>query len=73
MFSSHHVFWMYKPTFRNTSTKEKEHNLPLAPRVEQCTEVCFASFLSGENTTMAVINPAERKLTKRTSLQCASR
>ena len=29
----------------------------------------FASFLSGEFTTMAVINPPERKLTKRTSVQ----
>ena len=32
------------------------------------TEVCFASFLSGGFTTMAVINPPERKLTQRTSL-----
>ena len=31
----------------------------------------FASFLSGEFTTMAVINPPERKLTKRTSVHCA--
>ena len=31
-------------------------------------EVQFASFLSGEFTTMAVINPPERKLTKRTSV-----
>ena len=29
----------------------------------------FASFLSGEFTTMAVINPPERKLAKRTSVQ----
>jgi hypothetical protein len=30
----------------------------------------FASFLSGGFTTMAVINPLERKLAKRTSVQC---
>ena len=34
----------------------------------QCTEVHFASFLSGEITTMAVINPLEKKLAKRTSV-----
>ena len=33
-----------------------------------CTEVCVASFLSGGFTTMAVINPLERKLAKRTSV-----
>ena len=35
----------------------------------QCTEERFASFLSGGFTTMAVMNPTERKLAKRTSLQ----
>ena len=35
----------------------------------ECTEVCFASFLSGGFTTMAVLNPPERKLTKCTSVQ----
>jgi hypothetical protein len=30
--------------------------------------VCFASFLSGEYTTMVVINPPEKKLAKRTSV-----
>ena len=34
-----------------------------------CPEVHFASFLSGGFTTMAVINPPERKLVKRTSVQ----
>ena len=33
-----------------------------------CTEVHFASLLSGEFTTMAVINPPERKLAKRISV-----
>jgi hypothetical protein len=35
----------------------------------QGTEVPFATFLSGGFTTMAVINPLETKLTKRTSVQ----
>jgi hypothetical protein len=35
----------------------------------QCTEVCSASLLSGGFTTMAVMNPPEKKLEKRTSVQ----
>ena len=35
----------------------------------QCTEVCFASFLSGGFTSLAVITPPERNLAKRTSVQ----
>ena len=38
--------------------------------VTQCTEVRFASFLSGGFTTMAVIIPPKRKLAKRTSVHC---
>ena len=34
----------------------------------QCTEVHFASFLFGGFTTMAVMNPPEKKLKKRTSV-----
>ena len=41
----------------------------IGAEVTQCTEVRFASFLSGGFTTMAVINPLERKLAKRTSVQ----
>ena len=37
-------------------------------RLYHCTIVCFASFLSG-GFTMAVMNPPERKLLKRTSVQ----
>ena len=40
-------------------------------KANQCTEVRFACFLSGGFTNMAVINPPERKLAKRTSVQCA--
>ena len=36
--------------------------------MRHCTEVRFASFLSGGFTTMAVINQPERKLAKRTSV-----
>ena len=36
----------------------------------QCTEVHFASFLSGGFTTTAVINPPEKKLAKCTSVHC---
>ena len=35
----------------------------------QCTEVRFASFLSGGFITATVVNPPERKLAKRTSVQ----
>ena len=34
-----------------------------------CTEVRFASFLSGRFITMAAINSPEKKLAKRTSVQ----
>ena len=37
--------------------------------LSQCTEVRFASFFSGWFTTMAVMNPMERKPAKRTSVQ----
>ena len=36
----------------------------------QCTEVRYASLLSGGFTTVAVINPLEKKLANRTSVQC---
>ena len=35
----------------------------------QCTEVHFASFLSGGFVTAIVVNPLKRKLAKRTSVQ----
>ena len=35
-----------------------------------CTEVHFASFLSGGFTAIAVINPPKSKLAKCTSVQC---
>ena len=38
----------------------------------QCTEVGFASFLSGGFITAIVVNPPERKLVKRTSGQYCS-
>jgi hypothetical protein len=36
---------------------------------QQRTEVRFASFFSGGFTTMVVMNPPEKKLEKRTSVQ----
>ena len=36
----------------------------------QCTEVRFASLLSGGFITAVVVNQPERKLAKRTSVQC---
>ena len=36
----------------------------------RCTEVRFANFLSSGFTTMAVINPQKRKLTKPISERC---
>ena len=35
-----------------------------------CTEVCFANFISDGITTKAVINQPERKLANRTFVQC---
>ena len=35
-----------------------------------CTEVHFASFLSGGFITAIVVNPPERKLAKRISVHC---
>ena len=36
-----------------------------------CTEVRFASFLSGGCITAIVVNSPESKLTKRTSVHCS--
>ena len=36
--------------------------------LNHCTEVRFASLLSGRFTTMAVINPPETELVNRTSV-----
>ena len=38
--------------------------------LHHCTEVRFDALLSSGFTTMAVINPPERKLAKRTSVHC---
>ena len=38
--------------------------------LDQCTEVRFATNLSGGFTTIAVINPPERKVAKHISVQC---
>ena len=41
-------------------------NLLFKSVLAHCTKVRFASFLSGGFTTMAAMNPPERKLSKRT-------
>ena len=40
----------------------------ILPKNEHCTEVRFASFLSGGFITDTVVNPPERKLEKCTSV-----
>ena len=42
----------------------------LANEPKYHTEACFLSFLSGGFSTMVVINTLEKKLAKRTSVQC---
>ena len=42
----------------------------VSPNFVHCTDMHFASFLSGGFTTMAAINPPESKLAKRNSVQC---
>ena len=39
----------------------------------QCMDVRFASFLSGGFITAIVVNPPEKKLAKRTSVQSMTR
>ena len=43
-------------------------NLLFKSVLGHCTEVRFASLLSGGFSTMAVLNPPERKQSKRTSV-----
>ena len=55
------------PEFLGSSTVwQNEIAMSSAP----CTKVRFASFLSDGFTTMAAINPPERKLSKCTSVHC---
>ena len=55
----------------NIYEKSRENNCVPSEKIStHCTEVRFASFLSGEFTTMTVMNPPERKLEKRTSVHC---
>ena len=50
---------------------EMDETLNIDPILMGCTEVHFASFVSSGLTTMAAINPLERKLEKHTSVQWA--
>ena len=51
------IFWD-----QNTSTSVSVH----------CTEVRFANFFSGVFITVIVVNPLEKKLAKRTCVQCVN-
>ena len=42
------------------------------PNILHCTEMRFASFLSGGFITAMVVNPPERRLAKCTSVHCKS-
>ena len=37
---------------------------------DECTEVCFPTFFFGGFITAIIVNPLERKLEKRASVQC---
>jgi hypothetical protein len=45
---------------------------PITSISSHCIEVRFDSYLSGGFTTMAVINPPEKKLAKHTSVHCVT-
>ena len=47
---------------KKATNLSKISNVDLSYVVMQCTEVCFASFLSDGFTIMAGTNPPERKL-----------
>jgi hypothetical protein len=57
----HHSNW--------TLDETKRVSFSIHAQDSQCTEVRFASFLSGGFITAIVGNPPERKLAKRTSVQ----
>ena len=54
-----------------TNSAYTEGILKSIPFLRQCTEVRFASFFSGGFITAIAVNPPERRLAKRTSMQCA--
>ena len=62
-----------KICFKNGQLRYKKvrlgQNTVKSQAVDQSTEVRFASFLSSGFTTVAVINPSERKLAKQTFVQ----
>ena len=55
-------------SFVESTTKSTQQKIV---QTLQCTELGFASFLSGGYITAIVVNPPENKLAKRTSVQCA--
>ena len=72
-----HIFWnwLLDPVVSNRYRYRKYQKLEFAVwyvvRATHCTEVRFASFLSGGFiTAMIIVNPPERKVVKRTSVHC---
>ena len=61
----------FKPSsFHAVAVFDLGKNLLFKSAQGHCTEVLFASFISGGFITAMVINPPERKPTKRTSVHC---
>ena len=60
-----------EPSSWPTSHLGKKLLRSLGTKPLQCTEVRFASFVSGGFITAVLVNPPERKMAKRTSVQCA--
>ena len=70
LFFTKFVFMIFIGTIYEIIRQRKIHNIPLENISPHCTEMHFASLLSSEFTTMAVINPPENKLANRTSVHC---
>ena len=56
------------PTFGGGFHEKNKYKIRVSVH---CTEVRFSTLLFGGFTIMAVINPPERKLAKRTSVHCS--
>ena len=65
------IFTEPKVVLTLADTRKRYHQImSIEDHTNQHTEVRIASFLSGEFTTMAVINQPEKKQAKRTSVLC---
>ena len=57
-----------KASYKSCLKGSKRFEFPVKSALSYCTEVPFSSFLSDGFSTMAVINPPERKMEKRPSV-----